>query len=271
AKPQSGKIAINGVDTASLSASERRALRTDIQIVFQDPAASLDPRMTVEELIGEPLTVHDVPPKEITRRVRRMLELVGLEPSYAHRYPHEFSGGQRQRIGIARALVVEPKILVLDEPVSALDVSVQAGVINLLEDLKQQLGLSYLFVAHDLAVVRHIADEVAVMYLGRIIEYGDSDAIFENPRHPYTRALLSAVPIPNPQIERTRERILLSGDLPSPTESITGCAFRKRCPLYAILPPAQQDECETRSPELRTVEGRDVSCHWAEQDILQPA
>ncbi|WAA64669.1 ABC transporter ATP-binding protein [Microbacterium oxydans] len=271
AKPQSGRIAVNGIDTASLSPSERRALRTDIQIVFQDPAASLDPRMTVEELIGEPLTVHDVPAKEISRRVRRMLELVGLEPSYAQRYPHEFSGGQRQRIGIARALVVEPKILVLDEPVSALDVSVQAGVINLLEDLKQQLGLSYLFVAHDLAVVRHIADDVAVMYLGRIIEYGDADAIFENPRHPYTRALLSAVPIPDPQIERSRERILLSGDLPSPTESITGCAFRKRCPLYAILPPEQQAECETRSPELRTVEGRDVSCHWAEQEILQPA
>lgn len=270
-KPQAGVVEVNGQDTATLSASRRRAMRTDIQVVFQDPAASLDPRMTVEELIGEPLTVHNIPTKDIHERVTRMLELVGLEPSFATRYSHEFSGGQRQRIGIARALVVEPKILVLDEPVSALDVSVQAGVINLLEDLKESLGLSYLFVAHDLAVVRHIADDVAVMYLGRIVEYGKADVIFENPRHPYTRALLSAAPVPDPMIERSRERILLKGDLPSPTQKISGCPFRTRCPLFAVLPDEQRQKCIDVDPALREVQGRSAACHWAEQDILQIA
>ncbi|MGK9146562.1 ABC transporter ATP-binding protein [Plantibacter flavus] len=271
AKTQAGSIHVNGVDTASLSKSDRRRLRSDIQVVFQDPMASLDPRMTIEDIIGEPLTVHHVSPAEIRERVAEMLELVGLEPSFAGRYPHEFSGGQRQRIGIARALVVEPKILVLDEPVSALDVSVQAGVINLLEDLKRRLGLSYLFVAHDLAVVRHIADDVAVMYLGRIVEYGPSAEIFAHPKHPYTQALLSAVPVPDPEIERNRRRILLDGDLPSPSDERVGCSFRSRCPLFQLLPADRQAVCEQEDPRERPLDGRLVACHHAESDRLVPA
>jgi len=271
ARTQGGSIHVNGVDTATLSKPDRRKLRSDIQVVFQDPMASLDPRMTIEDIIGEPLTVHGVSPTEIRSRVGAMLELVGLEPSFAGRYPHEFSGGQRQRIGIARALVVEPKILVLDEPVSALDVSVQAGVINLLEDLKQRLGLSYLFVAHDLAVVRHIADDVAVMYLGRIVEYGPSATIFDDPKHPYTQALLSAVPVPDPEIERSRQRILLNGDLPSPSDDRVGCSFRSRCPLFQLLPAEKQAVCERDDPRERPVDGRLVACHHAESDRLVTA
>ena len=265
---QSGRIVVNGVDTAELNAKDRRALRKDIQIVFQDPMASLDPRMSVGEIIAEPLTVLGVPKAEQQEPVARSLELVGLEAFHADRYPHEFSGGQRQRIGIARALIVEPRILVLDEPVSALDVSVQAGVINLLEDLKARLGLSYLFVAHDLAVIRHTADHVAVMYLGRIVEYGDADAIFTDPRHPYTKALLSAVPIPDPALERSRRRTLLTGDLPSPSDEISGCNFRTRCPLYRLLPEDRQAKCRDDDPRQREVHGREVACHWAEQDEL---
>ncbi|GAB3409121.1 ABC transporter ATP-binding protein [Schumannella luteola] len=271
AKAQFGSIAVNGVDTATLSAADRRKLRSEIQIVFQDPMASLDPRMSVQDIIAEPLTVTGVPKDEQLRRVARMLELVGLEPSFANRYPHQFSGGQRQRIGIARALIVEPKILVLDEPVSALDVSVQAGVLNLLEDLKAQLGLSYLFVAHDLAVVRHIADDVAVMYLGRIVEYGPAELIFSDPRHPYTQALFSAVPVPDPQVERTRSRVLLQGDLPSPLDEITGCPFRSRCPLYKLLPEDRQRRCAEEDPAARSVHDREVRCHWAEEERFDVA
>ncbi|ROS74957.1 peptide/nickel transport system ATP-binding protein [Curtobacterium sp. PhB130] len=265
---QQGSITVNGVDTATLSKRDRLALRSDIQVVFQDPMASLDPRLDIGSVIGEPLTVQGVPKAEIRQRVQDSLALVGLEPSYIDRFPHEFSGGQRQRIGIARALIVEPKILVLDEPVSALDVSVQAGVINLLEDLKHRLGLSYLFVAHDLSVVRHIADDVAVMYLGRIVEYGEGDLVFDDPQHPYTRALLSAVPVPDPDAEAARGRILLEGDLPSPTERVDGCRFRTRCPLYQLLDETRQEQCRSIDPSLQAVHGRGVACIQTDQNDL---
>ena len=231
--PQSGSIVVLSKDTAEISRARRRAMRRDIQIVFQDPMASLDPRLPVFDLIAEPLRANGWKGNEVGGRVRELMELVGLEPSHANRYPRNFSGGQRQRIGIARALALNPSLLVLDEPVSALDVSIQAGVINLLDELRATLGLSYLFVAHDLSVVRHIADRVAVMYLGRIVEIGDVDAVFDAPAHPYTQALLSAIPIPDPAKERTRSRIILEGDLPSPANPPSGCPFRTRCPKFA--------------------------------------
>jgi peptide/nickel transport system ATP-binding protein len=232
-RPQSGRVTVLGRDTSEMTAEERFRVRRDIQVVFQDPMASLDPRLPVGDIVGEPLDAHGVSPNERAARVRELLELVGLQPEHANRYPQAFSGGQRQRIGIARALALAPRLLVLDEPVSALDVSIRAGIINLLERLKVELGLAYLFVAHDLAVIRHIADRVAVMYLGRIVESGDVDDVFEQPAHPYTQALLSAVPVPDPRKERRRKRIVLEGDLPSPLDPPSGCRFRTRCPRFA--------------------------------------
>ncbi len=277
AKPQAGRIVIDGSDVATLTSAQRHRLRRQVSIVFQDPMAAVDPRLPVNDVIAEPLMVQGVGKAARNARVLEMLELVGLDPQMADRYPHEFSGGQRQRIGIARALITDPKLVVLDEPVSALDVSVQAGVINLLEDLRDRLGLSYLFVAHDLAVVRQIASKVAVMYLGRIVEYGDVATVFRAPGHPYTRALMSAVPVPDPATERRRLRILLTGDLPSPAERIAGCGFRARCPLYAQLTPEAQDRCAAQVPERRPLlpaarqaatGGVEVACHHAEQTIL---
>ena len=269
AKPQTGSIEIDGIDVSTLTKEQRLAKRKDIQVVFQDPMAALDPRLTIEDIIAEPLTVHRVSSSEQRRRVAELLDTVGLDASMGSRYPHEFSGGQRQRIGIARALATEPRLLILDEPVSALDVSIQAGVINLLEDLRARLGLSYLFVAHDLAVVRQMADKVAVMYLGRIVEAGRVADVFARPRHPYTQALMSAVPIPDPAAERSRKRILLDGDLPSPTDEISGCRFHSRCPLYKVLDPSLQQRCLTEDPQLRVIDTSSAACHHAERNTLQ--
>ncbi|HEX5543467.1 MAG TPA: ABC transporter ATP-binding protein, partial [Micromonospora sp.] len=268
AKPMAGSIVVLGKDTAAMTRQERFAIRRDLQVVFQDPMASLDPRLPISEIIAQPLATHGVPPEQRQRRVRELLRLVGLRPEHADRYPAKFSGGQRQRIGIARALALEPKLLVLDEPVSALDVSIQAGVINLLEELKVKLGLSYLFVAHDLSVVRHIADRVAVMYLGRIVEIGETDRVFDRPSHPYTQALLSAIPLPDPEKERRRQRIVLSGDLPSPADPPSGCHFRTRCQKFAHeLDDDQRQRCLTVSPDLsgKGVPGVDheAACHFA--------
>jgi peptide/nickel transport system ATP-binding protein len=254
-----------GRDTAELGAAERRALRRDLNVVFQDPLASLDPRLPVGDIVGEPLRAHGYPKEGVGPRVRELLRLVGLEAAHAARFPQQFSGGQRQRIAIARALALEPKLLVLDEPVSALDVSIQAGVINLLEELKARLALSYLFVAHDLSVVRHIADRVAVMYLGRIAETGDVEAVYGAPSHPYTQALLSAVPIPDPRRERSRRRILLEGDLPSPAEPPSGCRFRTRCPKFATLDEGRRRACIEDEPSLQAMGGdHHAACHYAE-------
>lgn len=268
-EPTSGKITLFDQDITHLSKKEMLPFRRDVQIVFQDPYTSLNPRQRVGDMLMEVLAIHHIGDKN--ERMARALDImaqVGLRPEHFYRYPHEFSGGQRQRIGIARALIVNPKIVVLDEPVSALDVSVQAGVINLLEDLKARLGLSYLFVAHDLAVIRQIADDVAVMYLGRVVEYGSSEEIFSNPRHPYTRALLSAVPVPDPTVESSRARILLEGDLPSPADRRTGCNFRSRCPLFKLMDEEKQARCASTDPEPREVAGRRVECHWAEETEL---
>jgi peptide/nickel transport system ATP-binding protein len=264
--PQAGRITIHGEDVAELGKAQRRALRRDVQIVFQDPMASLDPRLPVGATIAEPLTAFGHPRDEIGRRVGDLLELVGLDADDVDRYPQHFSGGQRQRIGIARALALEPKLLVLDEPVSALDVSIQAGVVNLLEELKGRLGLSYLFVAHDLAVVRHIADRVAIMYLGKIVELGTVDELFAEPRHPYTKALLSAVPIPDPAKERARKRILLEGDLPSSANPPSGCRFRTRCQLAAALGDEERARCAAEEPQLIGT-SRLTACHFADHRL----
>lgn len=263
--PEKGKIVVLGKDTASLTKGARKEIRSDLQVVFQDPMASLDPRMPISEILAEPLKYNGYTKVQIQERIAELIELVGLEKAHLNRYPRHFSGGQRQRIGIARALALEPKLLVLDEPVSALDVSIQAGVINLLDDLKAKLGLSYLFVAHDLSVVRHIADRVAVMYLGVIVEKGDVEEVFQAPQHPYTQALLSAIPVPDPRLERSRERILLSGDLPSPANPPSGCRFRTRCPLFKLLPEDKQKLCIEERPELKPRDGAydmQTACHY---------
>jgi peptide/nickel transport system ATP-binding protein len=265
AAPQGGRIVVLGHDTAQMSASDRRAMRRNINIVFQDPLASLDPRLPVSDILAEPMRTHGVPQDKIRTRIRELLRLVGLSPEHAGRYPQQFSGGQRQRIGIARALALEPELLVLDEPVSALDVSIQAGVINLLEDLRARLGLSYLFVAHDLAVVRHIADRVAVMYLGRIVEIGEVARVYESASHPYTQALLSAIPLPDPHKERARKRILLEGDLPSPANPPSGCRFRTRCQKFAVLDEDRRKRCLDEEPPLYGLEeDHSAACHYAE-------
>src|SRR5688572_8854668 len=251
-EPTAGAVLFKGQNIYELKERDLRSLRREMQVIFQDPYGSLNPRMTVGDMLEEPLRLHGLHPGRETARVSELLGLVGLAPYHAHRYPHEFSGGQRQRIGIARALAVEPRLIVCDEPVSALDVSIQAQVINLLQDLQRQFGLAYVFIAHDLAVVKHIATRVAVMYLGRIVELADKRALFANPRHPYTRALLAAIPVPDPTLKKNR--LVLQGDVPSPYKPPSGCRFRTRCP-YA------RDLCSSKTPLL---EGG-VACHfWRE-------
>ncbi len=247
-RPTDGQIWFNGVEIAQAKTSQMRAMRRQMQIIFQDPYSSLNPRMTAGNIIGEPLAVHGLVnnKREYRERVAELLNNVGLNPYMADRFPHEFSGGQRQRIGVARALSVDPDFIVCDEPVSALDVSIQAQIINLLEDLQERYDLTYLFIAHDLSVVRHISDRVAVMYLGKIVEVADRNAIYENPQHPYTRALLSAVPIPDPVLDAQRERIILSGEVPSPLNPPSGCVFHPRCPIAT-------DDCSRIAPEAREV------------------
>lgn len=263
-KDTGGQILLGGTDVAHIPRSERRLRRRDIQMVFQDPMGALDPRLTVYDIIAEPLTAFRYPKDKIEQRVRELMDLVGLDPAHIDRFPGAFSGGQRQRIGIARALAPSPKVLALDEPVSALDVSIQAGVINLLRDLQAKLGISYLFIAHDLSVVRHISDRVAVMYLGKFVEIGKTDEVFDNPEHPYTQALLSAIPIPDPVIERTRQRIVLEGDLPSPTDDRPGCNFASRCPLFKTLPEGDRARCLSETPPLEGEEDTDHknACHF---------
>ncbi len=256
-RPTSGRVYFEDVDLTALKGEALRRMRRRMQMIFQDPYASLNPRMTVGGIVGEPLEVHGIAKgKEKQERVQELLRVVGLNPYFVNRYPHEFSGGQRQRIGIARALALNPDFIVCDEPISALDVSIQAQIINLLEDLQDQFGLTYLFIAHDLSVVRHISDRVAVMYLGKIVELADRVELYENPLHPYTQALLSAVPIPDPDVEAKRQRIILEGDVPSPTNPPRGCRFHTRCPLA-------MDVCrEDPEPEFKDAGGGHyVACH----------
>jgi oligopeptide transport system ATP-binding protein len=266
-EPTGGTLTFDGVDVYAQKGAAMRRLRRDIQIVFQDPYTSLNPRMTVGDIVGEPFEIHtDVLPKRDRRqRVQQLLELVGLNPEHINRYPHQFSGGQRQRIGIARGLALNPKVIVCDEPVSALDVSVQAQVVNLLAELQAGLGLAYVFIAHDLSVVRHISDRVGVMYLGKIVEIGDEDQIYSRPTHPYTQALLSAVPMPDPTLREVREQIVLTGDVPSPANPPSGCSFHTRC-------WKAQEICSVEEPPLIArsdgQSSHDSACHFAEPRVV---
>jgi oligopeptide/dipeptide ABC transporter ATP-binding protein len=261
-KPTEGKLYFEGQDITDLKGKELRELRRNLQMIFQDPFASLDPRKTVGTIISEPFRIHKTVPKDkIKGEVQELMELVGLNPEHYNRFPHAFSGGQRQRIGVARALALKPKLIVCDEPVSALDVSIQAQIINLLEDLQEELNLTYLFIAHDLSIVKHVSDRVAVMYLGRIVEMAPGDGLYLNPKHPYTGALLSAVPVPDPRLAAQRKRIILEGDVPSPIDPPNGCRFYPRCPR------AQFPTCREEDPQLEPFhEGQVAACHFPLED-----
>ncbi|GGD10624.1 ABC transporter ATP-binding protein [Pontibacillus salipaludis] len=261
--PSEGEVLYKGQDISKLKGEKLRKLRQDIQIIFQDPYASLNPRMTVEQIIEEPMKAFNIPKKERAEKVEYFLNKVGLSSYHKHRYPHQFSGGQRQRIGIARALTVNPELIICDEPVSALDVSIQAQVVNLMEDLQKEFDLTYIFIAHDLSVVHHISDRVAVMYLGEIVEVGEVDELYSNPKHPYTQALLSAIPEANPH--KKKERIMLEGDLPSPSNPPEGCKFHTRCPFA-------EEQCRVKHPDLKSVAAGDhqAACHLVKEVVEEP-
>ena len=259
-EPTAGKVIFDGEDITKIRGTKLKELRRDMQMIFQDPYASLNPRMTVGEIIREPMDIHGVfdTKEERENRVRELLEIVGLKPDHIRRYPHEFSGGQRQRIGIARTLALNPKFIVCDEPISALDVSIQAQVINLLEKIQKEMGIAYLFIAHDLSMVKHISDRIGVMYLGNIVEIGEADDVYHEPLHPYTQALLSSVPIPDPETARSKKRIVLEGELPSPINPPSGCVFRTRCPKAT-------ERCAKEKPTLKNVGNRQVACFLYEK------
>ena len=264
-RPTSGTVLFEGKDVSKMSKKELKEMRRNMQFIFQDPYASLNPRMTIGEIVSEPLIIHNVMPdaKEREEYVRGLLDVVGLNPEHINRYPHEFSGGQRQRVGIARAFALKPKIIICDEPVSALDVYIQAKVLNLLNDLQKEYGTAYLFIAHDLSVVQHISDNIGVMYLGNMMEYADWKDLYDRPHHPYTQSLLSAVPVPDPDIQATRKRIVLAGDPPSPIDAPSGCCFHTRCPMAC-------EKCSQERPEFREVEsGHFCACHFAEPNPIK--